>query len=75
MSSDALVALHQLVVREGPESLRLHALMAVGRVVTGHEIVEIRALQWVRLQHEVLVRAEVVIHSFSVAARSPPARR
>ena len=44
-----LVALDQLVMPEGVKALGLLALMAVLGVITGHEIIEVRALEWVFL--------------------------
>lgn len=68
------VALDPVVVGEGMEALGFLALVAILCAVAGDEIVRVLAAQWVRLQREVLVGAEVVDpqllgRGFSLATR------
>ncbi len=55
-----VVPLHQLVVGECGGTIRLFALVTVFRFVAGYKVVQVLTAQWVGLQREVLVGAEVI---------------
>ena len=54
------VAFDQIVVSEGVEALGFLALVAIFGMVAGDKIIQVLAAQWVCLQREVLICAEVV---------------
>jgi len=54
------VAFYQVVIVEGVEALGFLALVAIFGMVAGDKIIQVLAAQWVCLQREVLICAEVV---------------